>query len=239
MSNSLHNELRKEFQLERLILFSDAVFAIAITLLVIEIKIPDFTQLNEHLNEIKAPLIPDPDHIRDRDILNGLAHLIPKFTGFLISFLIIGQYWIVHHRMFGYVVSFNQRLIWLNILFLLGIALMPFSTGFYSEYAAMPVVTPVIFYTCNLGFLGLLNFFMWRYLGNPSKGLTENLSPMLARYSSLRSITVPAIFIICCLVYTRSPLIASFIPALIPLIMRFIFNPMKKRVLAAKLTAKN
>lgn len=236
MSNSLHNELRKEFQLERLILFSDAVFAIAITLLVIEIKIPDLTQLNEHLNEIKAPLISDPEHIRDSDILNGLAHLIPKFTGFLISFLIIGQYWMVHHRMFGYVINFNPRLIWLNLLFLLSIALMPFSTGFYSEYAAMPLVSPVIFYTCNIAMLGILNFFMWRYLSKPEKGLTENLSTALARYSSLRSITVPAIFIICCIVYTQSPYIAAFVPATIPLIMRFIFGPMKKKILAAENT---
>ena len=156
MSNQLHNELRKEFQLERLILFSDAVFAIAITLLVIEIKIPEI----------------DTKALSDTRLLESLAHLIPKFIGFLISFLIIGLYWTVHHRMFGYVIGFNNRLIWLNILFLLGIALMPFSTGFYSEYAAMPVLTPVIFYTCNIAMLGILNFFMWRYLSDPRRKLT-------------------------------------------------------------------
>jgi uncharacterized membrane protein len=222
MSNKLHNELRKEFQLERLILFSDAVFAIAITLLVIEIKIPDEEQLKK-LNLAG---------ISDNNLLRGLAHLIPKFIGFLISFLIIGQYWTVHHRMFGYVINFNNRLIWLNILFLLAIALMPFSTGFYSEYAAMPVVTPVIFYTCNIALLGILNFFMWRYLSNPRNGLTENLSPQLAKYSSLRAITVPLIFIICTIVYVRSPVIAVFIPATIPLIMRFVFGPMKKKIIS-------
>src|SRR5689334_15215764 len=115
MGSPLHNELRKEFQLERLILFSDAVFAIAITLLVIEIKIPEMPR------EVAT----------EQKILAGLGHLIPKFIGFLISFLIIGQYWTVHHRLFGYVINFNNRLLWLNLLFLLAIALMPFSTGFY------------------------------------------------------------------------------------------------------------
>ena len=124
MSNHLHNELRKEFQLERLILFSDAVFAIAITLLVIEIKIPG----KEDLEKMGFP------EITDTGLLHALARLIPKFIGFLISFLLIGQYWIVHHRMFGYVINFTQRLIWLNLLFLLAVALMPFSTGFYSYY---------------------------------------------------------------------------------------------------------
>lgn len=99
MGSPLHNELRKEFQLERLILFSDAVFAIAITLLVIEIKIP----------EIHAA------DLTEEKLVSSLAHLIPKFIGFLVSFLIIGQYWTVHHRMFGYVINFNGTLLWLNI----------------------------------------------------------------------------------------------------------------------------
>jgi len=239
MGSPLHNELRKEFQLERLILFSDAVFAIAITLLVIEIKIPDLAQLNLHYHEMGLPEIHDSTHITDTDMLNGLAWLIPKFIGFLISFIIIGQYWVVHHRMFGYVIDFSNRLIWMNLFFLFCIALMPFSTGFYSEYAAMPLVTPVIFYTCNLAALGLLNFLMWRYLGNSKNGLTENMNPKLARYSSLRSITVPGIFIICCYVYTISPVIASFIPALIPLIMKFVFGPMKRKLVESTLRTRN
>jgi uncharacterized membrane protein len=216
MSNHLHNELRKEFQLERLILFSDAVFAIAITLLVIEIKIP----------EVSA------DQVTDTHLLHKLAELIPKFIGFIISFLLIGQYWMVHHRMFGFVINFNQRLIWLNILFLLATALMPFSTGFYSEYAGKRVITPVIFYTCNIAMLGIVNFCMWRYLSNPRHGLTENLTPQLARYSSLRALTVPFVFIICSIVYTQSPVIAGFIPMSIPLILKFIFGPMKRKVIA-------
>jgi uncharacterized membrane protein len=215
MSNQLHNELRKEFQLERMILFSDAVFAIAITLLVIEIKIPELPR----------------DKITDDHLLYKLAELIPKFVGFLVSFLLIGQYWIVHHRMFGYVINFNQRLIWLNIFFLLGVALMPFSTGFYSEYAGVAVITPVIFYTCNIGFIGILNFIMWQYLSQPHHGLTENLSPQLARYSSYRAITVPAIFIIFSFVYLKSPVIAAFIPPLIPFILRLAFGRMKKKII--------
>ena len=85
MGQQLHNELKKEFQLERLILFSDAVFAIAITLMVIEIKIPEI-----HRNEVTDELL-----------VNKLGELIPKFIGFLVSFLLIGQYWVVHHRLFG------------------------------------------------------------------------------------------------------------------------------------------
>jgi uncharacterized membrane protein len=216
MSNNLHNELRKEFQLERLILFSDAVFAIAITLLVIEIKIPELPR----------------NEVTDEHLLFKLAHLIPKFVGFFVSFLLIGQYWIVHHRLFGYVINFNPKLVWMNIFFLLSIALMPFSTGFYSEYAGVPVMTPVIFYAGNVALLGIVNFFMWRYVGNPRYGLSENLSPLLAKYSSMRAITVPVIFIIFSFVYVRWPYIAIFIPPLIPFIMKFAFYGMKKKIIA-------
>ena len=214
MSNKLHNELKKEFQLERLILFSDAVFAIAITLLVIEIKIPEIHE----------------KPVTDNAVLHKLAELIPKFVGFLVSFLLIGQYWIVHHRMFSFVINFTDRLIWLNILFLFAIALMPFSTGFYSEYVLRGVVTPVIFYTANIALLGFANFLMWRYLSNQKNNLTENLTPALAKYFSLRALTVPTIFVIFSFVYLYNPTIAFFIPILIPFIMRLIFNPMKKKI---------
>jgi uncharacterized membrane protein len=214
MSNKLHNELKKEFQLERLILFSDAVFAIAITLLVIEIKIPEIQE----------------KPVTDNAVLHKLAELIPKFVGFLVSFLLIGQYWIVHHRMFSFVINFTDRLIWLNILFLFAIALMPFSTGFYSEYVLRGVVTPVIFYTANIALLGFANFLMWRYLSNQKNNLTQNLTPALSKYFSLRALTVPTIFVIFSFVYLYRPMIAFFIPMLIPLIMRLIFNPMKKKI---------
>ena len=214
MSNKLHNELKKEFQLERLILFSDAVFAIAITLLVIEIKIPEIHE----------------KPVTENAVLHKLAELIPKFVGFLVSFLLIGQYWIVHHRMFSFVINFTDRLIWLNILFLFAIALMPFSTGFYSEYVLRGVVTPVIFYTANIALLGLANFLMWRYLSNQKNNLTENLTPALAKYFSLRALTVPVIFVIFSFVYLYYPMIAFFIPILIPFILRLIFNPMKKKI---------
>ena len=217
MGSPLHNELRKEFQLERLILFSDAVFAIAITLLVIEIKIPE---------------IPEGE-VTDNALLHKLAQLIPKFVGFLVSFLLIGQYWIVHHRMFGYVINFSGKLIWLNIFFLLAVALMPFSTGFYSEYVMSNTMTPVIFYTANIAGLGIVNFFMWRYISNPKTNLTENLTQPMARFFSARALAVPVIFIVFSFVYLYNPKIAFWIPPLIPLILRVIFNPMKKKAIEA------
>src|SRR6476620_7776241 len=134
MSDHLQNELKKEFQLARMILFSDAVFAIAITLLALEIKVPAF----------------DRHTATDAQLVESLGELIPKFFGFLTSFFIIGLYWTVHHRLFGFVVNYTYKLLWLNLAFLLTIVLMPFSTAFYSEYVLQLLKTPVIVYTSNI-----------------------------------------------------------------------------------------
>ena len=111
---ALHN--REAFQLERLILFTDAVFAIAITLLVIELKVPRLEHRTEH------------------EATNALLRLIPEFIGFLISFFIIAIYWAAHHHIFRFVRHLDGKLIWLNIAFLLSIVLMPFTTAYQSEY---------------------------------------------------------------------------------------------------------
>jgi uncharacterized membrane protein len=206
MSNPIHNELKKEFQLERLIFFSDAVFAIAITILVLEIKVPEIPK----------------EAVTEKLLLESLDHLIPKFVGFLISFMIIGLYWQVHHRMFGYVVNYTRKTLWLNLFFLLAVVLMPFSTGFYSEYVLRLLKTPIIVYVVNICFLGFMNFFLWKHVTNPKLNLTEGVSREDDLIFSFRSIAVPIIFIITAIVYFIKPIIAPFFPLIIPLIMRLI-----------------
>ena len=211
--NPLHNELKKEFQLERMILFSDAVFAIAITLLVIELKVPEIERAE----------------LTEGKLLKALAHMIPQFVGFIISFMFIGIYWTVHHRLFGYVVNYTPKLLWLNLLFLFAVALMPFSTAFYSEYIMKHVFTPVIFYTANIILLGLFNLFMWRYIGNPENKLSEGLSHADAKHYSFRAVVVPALFTIFAFVYLINPYISSFLPLFVPLTMRLIKKQHEKK----------
>ena len=212
MAGHLHNELKKDlpagkagFQLERMILFSDAVFAIAITLLVLEIKIPSI----------------DRHQATDALLLNALDELVPKFVGFLISFFIIGLYWTIHHRMFGYVVDYNRRLLWLNLIFLLAVVMMPFSTGFYSEYIIRLLKTPAIIYVSNIVFLGVMNFILWRYINNPKHKLAEGVTAEDKKYFGFRAITVPIVFIIMAVIYLAvNRRYAVWVPLTIPLLMR-------------------
>jgi len=218
MSNELHNELKKEFQLERMVLFSDAVFAIAITLLVIEIKIPAL----------------DHKTVTDQQLSESLKHLIPKFIGFLVTFMLIGIYWSVHHRMFGYVTGYTRKLLLLNLFFLCFVALMPFSTGFYSEYAGpelfrQQLKVPLTFYVLNFCCVGFTNYLMWLYITNPKNKVAEPaIDPLIAKLAKLRSFLVPFIFLMMLPVaYLTNVLFAVWMPMFIPITTRII----KKRIM--------
>jgi uncharacterized membrane protein len=168
---------RTEFQLERLILFTDAVFAIAITLLAIEIKIPEFE-----------------GRPNDAQVWESMLSLIPKFVGFLVGFTVIAIYWTAHHRIFRFVRSYDQKLLWLNILFLLFIVLMPFSSGLFSSYPT--VKAPFTIYALNIIVTALAQVCVTRHLLNPAHDL---IHPANATHPDLdwwRSLVPAAGFIV-------------------------------------------
>jgi uncharacterized membrane protein len=130
--SDLHNQ---RFQLDRLAFFSDAVFAIAITLLVIEIHVPE---------------------VEDSAALGqALLGLIPKYIGFAISFFVVGRFWLGHHRVFGLLSRCDDRLIGRNLLLLMAIAFGPFPTALISEYTNASVA--VFVYAGWLVTTGLLS----------------------------------------------------------------------------------
>jgi uncharacterized membrane protein len=208
-----------------MILFSDAVFAIAITLLVIEIKIPD----KKEFEDLKIA-------ITDRVLSEALGHLIPKFIGFFISFMLIGIYWTVHHRMFGYVTSYTRKLVILNLIFLFFIALMPFSTGFYSEFAGRELVehqlkVPMTFYVLNFSIAGFINYFMWVYITNPKNKVAEPpVDREVAVMARIRSLIVPSVFVLMLVAaYLTNVMYAVYIPIFIPVLMMVVRWRMKKK----------
>ena len=210
MSDILHHDSKKEFQLERLILFSDAVFAIAITLLVIEIKVPEL----------------HGEHATEDAMLHELGKLVPKFLGFFISFVLIGVYWTIHHRLFGFVTGYTRKLIRLNLFFLFTIVLMPFSTGILGEYSrpsTLHLITPLAVYVFNICLVGLANFLMWQYVTNPANKVSAPFPDAhFVRNAKLRSLIVPSVFALSLVVAFWAPLPARYMPILIPLIMRIV-----------------
>ncbi|MEO8769634.1 MAG: TMEM175 family protein [Ferruginibacter sp.] len=103
------DEIKKEFQLERMILFSDAVFAIVITLMAMEIKIPE--------SDIKITTDTLPDI---------LLHLLPMFFAYCVSFIFIGVIWFNHLKIFSILKNYDKGLVVRNLLLLFFIGLFPF-----------------------------------------------------------------------------------------------------------------
>jgi uncharacterized membrane protein len=132
----------QEQQLERLTFFSDAVFAIAITLLVIEIHVPE------------------PEGRDDAAWLQALAHLMPHFMGFVLSFIVVGALWAAHHRVFGMLQRFDPAIVWRNLALLMSVAFMPFSSALMSTHPAERI--PEMFYSLNLFIAGVLQWRLFR-----------------------------------------------------------------------------
>ncbi len=168
----------ERFQKDRIALFSDAVFAIAITLLIIEVRVP------EH-----------EDAVTDADLWHDLLHLMPKFIGFIISFFVIGQYWLAHHRIFRYVERSSHTLLWNNLLFLLPIVIMPFSTAFLSEFFDGRLRLPLAVYTGTICLTGALSYRLWRVVAEPANHLGRPIHKVVLAYNSARALVAPGIFV--------------------------------------------
>jgi uncharacterized membrane protein len=129
-------EIEGGLELERVVFFSDAVFAIAITLLVIDLKLPETA-----------------DMASERGAWLALAATIPRLGGFVISFLVIGAYWVGHHRMFRYITRCDVSLLWRNLLLLMCVAFLPFPTSVFSEHLRGQM--PIVLYAGSLGLAGI------------------------------------------------------------------------------------
>lgn len=134
--------------LERLVFFSDAVFAIAITLLVIELHPP-------HL----------PAGTPDDNQLTALSAIGPSFLSFFVSFAVIGAFWSSHHRLFGLADGWSPRLMRPNMLLLLLIAFMPFTTAYMGINWGERV--PAIIYDSVLVLAGLVSIYLARVVTSP------------------------------------------------------------------------
>jgi len=181
--------------LERVVGFSDAVFAVAITLLILTIVVPEVSDIGQLRQE--------------------LVDLWPKFMGFFISFVIIGAFWVSHHSMFAMLRRSTPGLLWMNLFLLMFVVLLPFSTDLMSEYGSS--VLAVVFYDINMLIVALCLGFLWWYASYRNNLADESATPAVKKHLLLVYLSMSLIFSLSiAIAFINIPASQYFYFALIP-----------------------
>lgn len=160
-----------EIEFGRIVAFSDGVFSIAITLLVLSLGIEK--------------------GLSGGEIDDALWSLREDFLAFAISFAVIGRFWVVHHRFFAEVRAFDSRLIGLNLLYLAWIVLIPFSSEVLGEYGGE--TAGVVVYSVNLAIVVLVGLLMTTSAHR--NGLTT-IDEVSHREAQIRSAYIAGVFLL-------------------------------------------
>ena len=181
---------------ERLNAFSDGVIAIAITLLVLEIKVPEQIPPGG-----LSALLPD---------------LLPKLAGHVISFVVLGIYWVGHHNMFMHIKRHDRTLLWLNILFLLCAASMPFVAGLVTHHADDRLA--IVSYGGLLVITGLVLDAIWWYASHQRRLVGPSIDPALVAFVHRKVLAGPLLYLVAIGVTFLSISLAKYAFALVALL---------------------
>jgi uncharacterized membrane protein len=178
----------------RIMAFSDGVFAIAITLLVLNLQVPK---------------VPVPE------LVGRVLALWPNFLSYLLSVVIIGIYWIAHHNMFHYIKRSNRPLLWINILLLMCVAFIPFPAGLLGEYPLQRI--SIIIYASSLIVTNLFLSLLWWYAARDHRLVDEDIDPHFVSIVNRRNLTAPVVYLLSIGISILSPLASLIVFFLFPL----------------------
>jgi uncharacterized membrane protein len=161
---------------------TDGIFAITMTILVLDISVP---QLSSHSAD---------DALVGDELLTRLFDLWPKIFSYGISFVILAIYWRAHHRQFHYIKHADGILIWTNIMFLMAVSFLPFSTSLLGEYIDQQI--SVFIYGGNSIIIAFFLYIQWRYATNHHRLADKNLDPNIIRGLPIRVLIGIIIYLI-------------------------------------------
>ncbi|HZS01513.1 MAG TPA: TMEM175 family protein [Chloroflexota bacterium] len=160
---------------DRIAAFSDGVFAIAITLLVLNLRIPDL-----------------PSDAPSEVLLRDLIADLPNLKAYVLSFLVVGLFWVTHHRVFSYIRRYDTLLIWLNLCLLLFVCVLPYPTAMLGRFGG---AIPVRIYACTLAAVSLFQVAIWWYATGRGRLVDPDLSPAVVRAGTLRGLATLGVFV--------------------------------------------
>jgi uncharacterized membrane protein len=173
MSDGEHTEESlRDRGLARIISFSDGVFAIAITLLVLDLVLPPGTT--------------------EKNLQATLAAMWPRYLAFGFTFLVIGLRWGTHHLQFRHIVDYNYYLIGANLLLLLSVVFLPFPSLVLSEFPNSRAAS--VLYAASIGVAALLSTLLWIYVRAANLVDKHPTETELHKYFLVRFLVLPIMF---------------------------------------------
>jgi uncharacterized membrane protein len=154
---------------DRMEALSDGLFAIVLTLLILQFDIPD------------VPASELPAALGNQETL---------LLSYLLSFFVVGLYWIVHHNTFRSIVGHDRFLLWLNLLFLLSISFLPYPTELMGVYGTQFAWT---LYAINFVLVGVFMTAVWAYAARAGF-VSDDIDDQAARLITVRGLISPAVF---------------------------------------------
>lgn len=174
---------------ERITALSDGVFSIAITLLVFQLEVPD--------------------QLPTGGMWAYFSQLLPKFASTILAFIILGVYWVGHHNMFKHIKRHDRVLMWLNILFLMFVAMMPFFARLVSQY--WDNTFALASYAFWLMLTGLVLDLIWWHASKNLRLVNPDIDPDLIFFVHRRVLIAPVLYLLSIGVAFLSPLITKLI----------------------------
>jgi uncharacterized membrane protein len=192
---------------ERMINLTDGVFAIVMTLLVLELSIPLIARSYAEIA-----------------LAQRLLRMWPKYLSYVVSFIILGLFWAYHNTVFDYIKRSDSRLFWLNMSFLMFVALIPFSASLLAEYWQQQIAVVLYGLTVIVPFAIVLSAFLYAVSGGRlSDGLID---PALVKRERLSGLLIIAVFAVAIILSFTRPIVSLVLYGLVPLffIMSSLFG---------------
>jgi uncharacterized membrane protein len=160
--------------LERIAALSDGVYAIAMTLIVLEIRVPD----------------PGPIH-SEQELWTALLTLSPRIVTYLLSFLTLGIFWNGQQTQLSYFASADRHLSWLHLAVLATVALLPFSTSLLAEFISFRLA--LLLYWVNILLFGVTIYAAWKYALH-ARLLRDDVPPGVSHVITRRILVAQALY---------------------------------------------
>jgi uncharacterized membrane protein len=172
--------IERQIRLEHVTSFADAIFAFSITFMAITINIPNLAQ-----------------NLTQAQVIDKLSESLPEFEIYVISFFMIGIYWIAYHQIFNHIVGSHQITTWLTLVFLFFITLIPLATNMQVGYGSYQIV--FVLYALVLTIAGGLSTIILLH-ATKNKLINQNMTQIEMRFILLESTLAPVVFLLSILV---------------------------------------